>query len=250
MGRKQRTDNRDNCVIQIKDNIQTSRLNLIRSFYNLRCEHLQINVSTISRRHSEVHADRHRTSWKHWLWYHSAQTLPFETGIAKFGKWVWRPSRPGGLGRLHGNQSVATCDSDTDQAKWYLLNNSISFYGSTALVDLGPFSQFLNLYTFGRTPWMGDQPVARPILKRKQKSMPRVGFEPTIPVFEREKTVQALDRQFTFYLTENMTRIYYKDVPINCYGTQCVGKSGVSPLHVKANGTYAYILQYRRTLKA
>jgi hypothetical protein len=29
--------------------------------------------------------------------------------------------------------------------------------------------------------------------KRTQTSMPRVGFEPTIPVFERAKTVHALD---------------------------------------------------------
>jgi hypothetical protein len=25
------------------------------------------------------------------------------------------------------------------------------------------FFSFLNLYTFGRTPWTGDQPVARPL---------------------------------------------------------------------------------------
>jgi hypothetical protein len=50
---------------------------------------------------------------------------------------------------------------------------------------------------------MGDQPVARPlpthrttqtVNKRTQACMPRVGFEPTIPVFERAKTVHALDR--------------------------------------------------------
>jgi hypothetical protein len=42
---------------------------------------------------------------------------------------------------------------------------------------------------------MGDQPVSRPILtqdktntERTQTSMLQVGFEPTIPVFEREKT--------------------------------------------------------------
>jgi hypothetical protein len=49
----------------------------------------------------------------------------------------------------------------------------------------------------------GDQPVARPLLthrtaqiqnKRIQTSMHEVGFEPTIPVFERAKTVHALDR--------------------------------------------------------
>jgi hypothetical protein len=33
--------------------------------------------------------------------------------------------------------------------------------------------------------------------KRTQTSMPRVGFEPTIPAFERTKTVHALDRAAT-----------------------------------------------------
>jgi hypothetical protein len=33
--------------------------------------------------------------------------------------------------------------------------------------------------------------------KRKQTSMPRVGFEPTIPAFERAKTVHGLDRAAT-----------------------------------------------------
>jgi hypothetical protein len=64
-----------------------------------------------------------------------------------------------------------------------------------------PF-QFLNLYTFGRTPWTGDQPVAKPLLaqrttqtqiKSRGTSMPRVGFEPMIPVFERVKMVHGLD---------------------------------------------------------
>jgi hypothetical protein len=59
--------------------------------------------------------------------------------------------------------------------------------------------QFRNLfYTDGRTPWTSDQPVVRPLPtqrqnNRTQTSMPRVGFEPTIPVFERAKTVHALD---------------------------------------------------------
>jgi hypothetical protein len=61
-----------------------------------------------------------------------------------------------------------------------------------------PLFQFFHLYTVGRTPWEGDQPVARPLLaqrttqtqnKRTQISMPGVGFEPTIPAFERAKTV-------------------------------------------------------------
>jgi hypothetical protein len=58
------------------------------------------------------------------------------------------------------------------------------------------------LYTVGRTHWTGDQPVARPLPThrktqtqnhRTQRSIPRVGFEPTIPVFEWAKTVHALD---------------------------------------------------------
>jgi hypothetical protein len=62
--------------------------------------------------------------------------------------------------------------------------------------------QFLNLYTVGRTPWMGDQPVARPLPlprtpqtqnKRRETSMPWVEFEPPIPAFQRAKTVHALD---------------------------------------------------------
>jgi hypothetical protein len=79
-------------------------------------------------------------------------------------------------------------------------------YGSTALLNLGRFFSFLILYTVGRNPWMGDQPLARPLPthrttqtqnKRTQTSMPRVVFEPTIPVFERAKIVHALDRATT-----------------------------------------------------
>jgi hypothetical protein len=69
-----------------------------------------------------------------------------------------------------------------------------------------PLFQFLNLYIFGRTPWTEDHLIARLLPthrivqtenKCKQTSMPRVGFEPTIPVFERAKTVRALDRATT-----------------------------------------------------
>jgi hypothetical protein len=60
----------------------------------------------------------------------------------------------------------------------------------------------LDLYTFGRTPWTGDQPVARSLPthrttqsqnERTQACMPRMGFEPTIPAPERTNTVHALD---------------------------------------------------------
>jgi hypothetical protein len=61
----------------------------------------------------------------------------------------------------------------------------------------------LIFYTFGKTPWTGDQPVTMPLpihrttqtqKKWTQTSILQVGYEPTIPVFEREKTVHALDR--------------------------------------------------------
>jgi hypothetical protein len=75
-------------------------------------------------------------------------------------------------------------------------------------VYAGPWQlfSFLILYTLGRTPWTGDQPVARPLpthrttktkSKRIQTLMPQVGFEPTIPVFERENAVHAFDRADT-----------------------------------------------------
>jgi hypothetical protein len=83
----------------------------------------------------------------------------------------------------------------------------LSIYVSRALCWTSAvffFFQFLNFfYTVDRTPWTEDQPVARPLTphittqtqnKRTQTSMPRVGFEPKIPVFEQEKTVHALDR--------------------------------------------------------
>jgi hypothetical protein len=74
------------------------------------------------------------------------------------------------------------------------------------LFGLGRFISLLILYTAGRTPWTGDQTVGMPLPthrtaqtqnKRIQTSMPRVGFEPTIPAFVRAKMVHALDRAAT-----------------------------------------------------
>jgi hypothetical protein len=65
-----------------------------------------------------------------------------------------------------------------------------------------PLFKFLKLCTLGRTPGTGDQPVAWPLPthrttqtqnKRTQTSMSRVGFEPTIPAYERAKMIHALD---------------------------------------------------------
>jgi hypothetical protein len=74
------------------------------------------------------------------------------------------------------------------------------------LFGLGRVFSFLVLYTVSRTTWTGDQSVSRPPPthktiqkqnKRTRTSMPRVGFEPTIPEFERAKTVYTLDRTAT-----------------------------------------------------
>jgi hypothetical protein len=68
---------------------------------------------------------------------------------------------------------------------------------------LWPLFHNLDLYTVGRTPWTGDQPVTRPQPTHRtpqtqnkctQTAMPWLGLEPTTPVFEGEKTVHALDR--------------------------------------------------------
>jgi hypothetical protein len=73
-------------------------------------------------------------------------------------------------------------------------------------LDLGRFFSFLILYTVARIPWTGDQHATRPVFthrttqtqnKRTWRSMPPVGFETTTPVFERMKTVYALDRAAT-----------------------------------------------------
>jgi hypothetical protein len=74
-------------------------------------------------------------------------------------------------------------------------------------VGPSPLLQFRNLfYTVGRTPWTSDQPDARPLPthrtaqtqnKHNQTSMPRVRFDPRIPVFERTKTFHALHRLAT-----------------------------------------------------
>jgi hypothetical protein len=88
---------------------------------------------------------------------------------------------------------------------------------SMVLQPFGPWPlfSFLILYTFGRTAWKGDQPVARPLRMHRttqtqskctQTSMHGVGFEHTTRVFERGKTVHALDRAFNIRRTPHTQR--------------------------------------------
>jgi hypothetical protein len=92
------------------------------------------------------------------------------------------------------------------------LSLSLSLSLCIALQLFGPWQPFrlLILYTIGRSPWTGDQPVTRPLPTHRttqtQTSWPRVEFEPTILVFERAKTVHALDRAATliYYLESSV----------------------------------------------
>jgi hypothetical protein len=66
--------------------------------------------------------------------------------------------------------------------------------------------QFLYPKTVGRTPWMGNDPVARLIHiqtqnKHRQTSMSWVGLEPKIPAFERPKTLHALETSRSLWPT-------------------------------------------------
>jgi hypothetical protein len=98
------------------------------------------------------------------------------------------------------------------------LSVCLSVYLSLALqtlLDLGHIFSFLILYTVSRTPWTGDQSVAKPLLthrktqthnKRTQTSKLWMGLEPTTPVFERSKTVHALDRAATAIGVDSIQR--------------------------------------------
>jgi hypothetical protein len=96
----------------------------------------------------------------------------------------------------HSKILIRSCSPHTKTRKTSQHSIYLRFYS-----PCGPWLlfQFLNLYIVSRTPWTGDQPVTRPLPthrtqiqnKSTQTSMPRVGFEPTIPVFKREKTVHV-----------------------------------------------------------
>jgi hypothetical protein len=97
----------------------------------------------------------------------------------------------------------------------------MSIYGSTVLLlGFRRYLSFLILYAVYRTSWTGDQPVAIPLPilrrtralnKRLQTSMPWVGFELTIPVFERAKTIHALDRAAHITLRK---QFYFQDINV------------------------------------
>jgi hypothetical protein len=133
--------------------------------------------------------------------------FPWNGGIGvenyAVSQWVQSKSQ-----NLYSLITFKDCENGCTFSFVIFVTNSVtlSIYGSIALSELLPLFQFLNLYTVGRAPWTGDQLVARPLPtykttqtqnKRTQTSSPRVGFELTIPVFERATPVHALDRAAT-----------------------------------------------------
>jgi hypothetical protein len=102
---------------------------------------------------------------------------------------------------------------------------------------------------------MGDQPVARLIPahrttqtqnNRTHTSIPQMGFEPTIPVFERAKTIHALDRATNVVgnlyhcitkLCKTQTELIRNRVNSNVHGT---GQGGARRRRPKLGGGQAY----------
>jgi hypothetical protein len=86
--------------------------------------------------------------------------------------------------------------------QWWLVCSSYSHLDHRASVKRFVSLQFLSLRQsvglLGQviSPSQGRY-VTQTQNKRKQTSMPREGFEPTIPASERTKTVHALDRAAT-----------------------------------------------------
>jgi hypothetical protein len=90
-------------------------------------------------------------------------------------------------------------------AVWWI-RRTIYLWLYSPLLDLGRFYRFLIMHTVGKSPWTGEQPVAKPLTtyrptqtqnKRTKTSMPCVRFDPMIPAFKWAKTVHSLDLAVT-----------------------------------------------------
>jgi hypothetical protein len=132
--------------------------------------------------------------------------------------WCWiHTHRQGWRGKV-----TSISESHIKQHYYRLHNYHLSIYGSTVLVDLGRLFNFLIYTQSVGLLGGGISPVARPLPTHRttqtqnehthtQTSMSSVAFEPTIPVFERAKTVNVLDRAATMIGTQlkSATANYY-----------------------------------------
>jgi hypothetical protein len=117
--------------------------------------------------------------------------------------YFWLRER-GILNILHPLQGENNCKKVVHPRNTYV-SGSVSLFPVTPTLEHRASMKrfvslkFLNPKRIGRTPWIRDQPVARPLPtqtqnKRRQTSMPWMGFESTNLTFERAKTFHALDR--------------------------------------------------------
>jgi len=70
--------------------------------------------------------------------------------------------------------------------------------GNLRPVPVQNFRTYESIWTFGKIPWTGDRPDAKPLptqynTTQKTRIHIHAGFELAIPVYERSKTVHALD---------------------------------------------------------
>jgi hypothetical protein len=60
-------------------------------------------------------------------------------------------------------------DKETNVCSWPFISTTMTMMMMySSLLGLGHFFSFLILYTVGRTPWTGDQPIARPPLTHRK----------------------------------------------------------------------------------
>jgi hypothetical protein len=154
--------------------------------------------------------------WGYWLCGHSWPIVPASGDDSEDdcgeigGKKIGRQRKPKFSEKTYSSTTFVYHKIPHDQTRVWTRATAVGSRRLTAWAMarpyLGSFISSLILYTVGKTPWTGDQPFARPLPahrttkiqnKRTQTSMPRVGFEPTIPAFERTQTVHALDHAAT-----------------------------------------------------
>jgi hypothetical protein len=96
------------------------------------------------------------------------------------------------------NQYIEKC------GKWYSVHSFIHRWLYSLLLGPGLFNSVIFFYTDGRISWTGDQPIARPLPTHRAAQTQNkctendpclwVELKPTIPAFEKVKTVHAIDR--------------------------------------------------------
>jgi hypothetical protein len=116
---------------------------------------------------------------------------------------------------------VNTPRGDVPTSESLLIQSSMALQ---PFVGPWPLLQFCNLFTQSVWPlWRGISLLQGRYLhrgqhkqsKRTQTYMPWVGFEPTIPVFERAMTVHALDRAATVITGLSSTRAIFTFICMN-----------------------------------